>query len=290
VDFRIVTFATANPNKKFEKILACQTVTTLLHNSSVYIFFLGGRDLEMLTIAALLKERKAVSFDKQLAWGAKASDYATQIQTVLREGKTPVLIELQLDLPADELKRCKVIDHHGNSAGELKPTALHQVFALLGLPSTAWTRQLMLVAANDRGYIPEMLREGATPAEVAQIRLADRQAQGVTLADEANALQAIASKTWHQTDAGRGLWVVQCASDRVSPVADRLFPIGSGANEQADLLICSPKEYNFFGAGTRIELLHKAFGGWKGGALPTYGFWGAAREGLDFGLLMGVLG
>lgn len=66
------------------------------------VFFLGGRDLEMVTIRALLQAHAPTMFhDKGLAWGARASAYQGEIESALAEGKTPVLIELENDLGLD---------------------------------------------------------------------------------------------------------------------------------------------------------------------------------------------
>ncbi|MBK9316283.1 MAG: hypothetical protein IPM55_18875 [Acidobacteria bacterium] len=148
--------------------------------SSQLVFFLGGRDLEMVTIRDLLGETShGGCHDKALSWGARASAYRTEIAETIAAGKTPVLIELENDLGLQEDEFIN-IDHHGARAGREAPTSLHQVFALLDLPADKWTRWHQLVAANDRGYIPEMLAEGATPEEIRQVRAADRQAQGIT--------------------------------------------------------------------------------------------------------------
>ena len=68
------------------------------------------------------------------------------------------------------------IDHHNERDHE--PASIVQVAELLGV---ALTRREQLVAANDRGYIPALRAAGATDAEVADIRRADRAAQGVVL-------------------------------------------------------------------------------------------------------------
>ncbi|MGH9893393.1 MAG: hypothetical protein ACREA0_15670 [bacterium] len=125
------------------------------------VFFLGGTDLEMLTIRTLLEETIPGRFhDKHLVWGAKASAYGEEIGEALDAGKTPVLVELEDDVGLDR-EAVVITDHHGERAGSDKPTSLHQIFALLGLPAKRWTRWFDLVAANDRGYIAEMQRSGS---------------------------------------------------------------------------------------------------------------------------------
>ena len=148
-----------------------------------YRFFLGGRDLEMVEIRRLLDRHAAGRIeDKRLAWGAALSAYREELLAALARGETPVMIELADDLLADLFDRARVIvvDHHGPLAGHDRPTSIEQVFALLGLPAAAWTRRLALVAANDRAHVAGMRALGATPDEIAEIRAADRAAQGVS--------------------------------------------------------------------------------------------------------------
>ena len=60
-----------------------------------HVFFLGGADLEMATIRALVTETlgpRAV-VDKGLGWGGKVSDYAAEL-AALPSGVVPVLVEL----------------------------------------------------------------------------------------------------------------------------------------------------------------------------------------------------
>lgn len=234
------------------------------------VFFLGGRDLEMLTVRELLEEPGLRFHDKSLAWGAKASDYREEIDNALSAGLTPVLVELGVDipLPAD---RVTVIDHHGRRAGSDLPTSLHQVFDLLQLPGERWSRRFELVAANDRGYIPEMLERGATPQEIEEIRAADRRVQGVTEEEEAVATAAIAQRREY---AQGMLTVVVLSHNRASIVADLLLAELGGPGYE-NLLVISPEEVNFFGDGDSVRMLDKLFpGGWLGGALPERGFWG----------------
>jgi hypothetical protein len=238
------------------------------------VFFLGGYDLEMVTIrdliAAVAPERL---FDKQLTWGAQASAYRDEIEAAIARGDRPVLVELPDDLALGS-KSVIVADHHGPRAGAQRPTSLHQVFDLLCLPPERWTRWLDLVAANDRGHIPELRLMGATTDEIARIRAADRAAQGVTNEEELAAASAIENA---ERLAGGSLTVVRIPHAHASAVAD---PLALAPNPPANLLVISPGEVNFFGVGNLVEALDRRFpGGWYGGALPERGFWGAQRPG-----------
>ena len=239
-----------------------------------YRFFLGGRDLEMLEIRRLVTATLGddAVVDKRLPWhGALASAYRGEIDAALGSGALPVLVELRPDLPAELIERCRLVDHHGQLAGADQPTSLEQVFSLLGLPPSAWTRRLALVAANDRGWIPELRAMGASVAEIAAIRAEDRAAQGVTAAEEAAAEAALAERV-PRLDGS--LLLVRLPHDRTSPVFDRLA-LETAPAAPPDTLVVSPGELNFSGAGDRVLALARAYpDGWSGGALPARGFWG----------------
>lgn len=252
------------------------------------LFLLGGHDLEMLEIGRLVRATLGADavVDKGLPWhGAVASAYRNEIAAALGAGLQPVLVELRPDLTAGLLERCTVVDHHGDQAGADRPTSLEQVFALLGLPPSAWTRRLALVAANDRGWIPELRAMGATDDEIAAIRAEDRAAQGVTAAEEAAAGTALAAAERHPA----GLTLVRLPHGRTSPVFDRLA-IAAMPGDPPDALVVSPGELNFSGAGARVTALARAFpDGWSGGALPERGFWGHGEPSPDLDAVLGVI-
>jgi CRISPR-associated protein Cas1 len=234
------------------------------------VFFLGGYDLEMVTIRDLLAQEGRPYHDRGLAWGAQASDYRTEIEATLAHGQVPVLVELANDLHLD-LARVIFVDHHGEYAGEGRPTSLHQVWTLLALPSERWTRWFELVATNDWGYIPALVAMGASQEEIVAVRAADRAAQGITAAEEAAGAAATASS---KTMADGQLTIVQLPHTRTATVTDRLATELGGPGYE-NLLVCSPDQINFFGSGQLVQALDEAFpGGWSGGALPTRGFWG----------------
>lgn len=237
-------------------------------------FFLGGHDLEMVEIGRLVRGvlGDGAVVDEGLPWhGARASAYRGEIEAALGAGLRPVLVELVPDLPAAVIERCLLVDHHGERAGADRPTSLEQVFALLGLPEEAWTRRLALIAANDRGWIPELRAMGASDAEIGLIRAEDRAAQGVTAAEEVQAEAALAAA---ERRLGGSLLLLRLPHGRTSPALDRLA-MAALPGEPPDALVVSPGELNFSGAGARVLALARAFpGGWSGGALPQRGFWG----------------
>lgn len=238
-------------------------------------FFLGGADLEMRSIAELLALHAAGHYsDSGLRWGAKASDYAAGIERARAAGYVPVLVELPWDLPAppgDAL----LVDHHAERAGDDQPTSLEQVFALLRLPAAAWTRWHALVAANDRGHVAAMQGIGASTEEMRAVRAADRAAQGVSAQDESAAEVAVQQR---RVRADGRLTEVDLPHARTAPVADRLHAALGGPGYEA-LAVYSPGETNVYAHGDLIRALNRKFpGGWFGGALPAYGFWGIGSD------------
>lgn len=246
-------------------------------------FFLGGNDLEMVTIKKLLDKEGAAYSDAGLSWGASTSKYGDEIEKVAKEGKTPVIIELGIDskLPENTIN----VDHHNENAD--KPASILQVCELLGVEPT---REMQLVAANDSGYIPAMLAMGATKEEVNKIRYQDRASQGITPEQEKQAEEAIAGAR-----EVCGVTFVRMPHSKTATVTDRLF----NPDKPQNLAIFSADgEVNYFGpedicralqgnkTGERpapwdpnqTEVLYDHFGGWTGGAgLGKEGgtaFWG----------------
>jgi hypothetical protein len=241
------------------------------------IFFLGGRDLEMVEIAGLVSRMlgPAAVVDDGLAWGANLSHYADRIEAAVAGGARAAAVELTDDMPADWPGRLglTLIDHHGARAGE--PSSLAQVFALLGLPGSAWTRRMALVAANDVDHLRGLFAAGATEAEAAEIRAQDRAAQGVTAAEEAAGVAAVQAA---QLLFGRALRRIDLPHGKTAAAMDPLaFALWPALPEA---LVVAPNEIDYFGRGAGVYALDKAFpGGWRGGALPENGFWGHAGGG-----------
>lgn len=236
------------------------------------IFFLGGYDLEMVTIRDLLEKNIPGRFhDKGLFWNnAKASEYKEEIEECFANKSMPVLIELKDDIGLNPLD-IVFIHHHGERAGANKPTSLHQIFRILDLPQEKWSRWFDLVAANDRGYIPELIKTGATIEEIIEIRAADRKAQGIT---EEQELQGVLAISQVESFADARLKVVHLPHSHTAVVTDRFHPALGGIGYH-NLLVISPNEVNFYGEGHLVIALGKKFpDGWFGGALPEQGFWG----------------
>ena len=190
-------------------------------NENKIIFLLGGHDLEMVEIISMLKgegfvdgvklpENHLLYFDNNLVWGAKWSNY----DTVLRDQKYSSYIIYGIELTKDiELPpNCKIIDHHNELPAE--PTSIEQIATIL---EVTLDRKQLLVAANDHGYKPAMRAAGATEQEIQEIRMLDREAQGVTAEEEKIAAQSI-------TDARsiNEVTIIFTTLTKFSPIVDRL--------------------------------------------------------------------
>jgi hypothetical protein len=243
------------------------------NSETPYTFFLGGHDLEMVTIRELLASKGIPYFDRQLSWGAKVSDYRTDIEASISGNKIPVLVELTLDLQFAE--SVIVIDHHNQGAGEKVPTSLEQVFQLLQCPSMQWTRHFDLVAANDRSHIQGMLELNppATLHELRRIRALDRKSQGITAEEEASGIDALRQR---KMMADGKLTVVSLPHTRTAIATDFLHWSFEGPGYQ-DLWIDTPTSSYFFGRGDIIKKLSQEYPDcWFGGNLPRSGFWGTS--------------
>ena len=198
------------------------------------IFLLGGHDLEMLTIKEILEKENIKFFDKELQWGAKLSAYKSELEEF--SDHTIYGIELEEDItPAKNYKR---IDHHNDFSD--KEASIVQVLKLL---SKEPTREQELIAHNDVGHIKAMECFGATKEEIIDIRKRDRETQGVTAEEEAQAIEEI--KNIKEED---GFYVLKTTLDKFSPIVDNF--------EKRPFLLYSKKSLTYYG---EIEFLKKKY-------------------------------
>jgi hypothetical protein len=241
-------------------------------------FFLGGHDLEMVEIIRLIDEAGLDNriVDKRLAWGAMASAYRLEIEAALAAGERLVLVELCYDLPPAVDRAALIeVDHHGERAGKGRPSSLRQMFDLLKADGAdvAWTRRRQLVAANDVGHARGLRALGATAEEIRALRDADRAAQGVGPAVEAQSRRAIAAAR-----RSGDLLLVETEAPTASAIMDFLLPeYGGPSDGPVNTLVVLPKSLAFFGRGDVVAALSPTPGCWFGGDLPDHGFWGLPR-------------
>ncbi len=194
------------------------------------IFLLGGYDLEMLTIKNILLQEGFIEgksiFDKKLKWGAKLSSYKEELQHLPNHSIIyGVELEEDMTLPLNY----KRIDHHNNFSD--KDASLLQVLKLLGKEPT---REQELIIANDIGHIEAMKCMGASDEEVKQIRQRERTIQGVTQADEEQALKEIET-----AEEKNGIYIIKTTLNTFSPIVDNF--------EKRPLLVYSQDSLTYYG-------------------------------------------
>jgi len=230
-----------------------------------YLFLLGGHDLEMVEIEKILIQKKQDYLDKNLSWGAKWSDYSTDIKKPENKGKIFVGIELSgnQDKPSDGID----IDHHNFNSDEV--SSIEQVSKLLNVELSHWQQ---LVAANDRAYIPGLEQMCATKEEIKKIREADKQAQGVIVDDEAKALESV-KKHKEVID---GVAIIKALTNKFSPITDLMY------GEANQLIVYNDTSLSYYGPVPEPLISHykcqiKSAKAYYGGNKDN-GFFGLAKE------------
>ena len=230
-----------------------------------YIFFLGGYDAEMHEIKEIFTSYNLTFFDKNLSWGAKASEYKNEIEN-LRENEIPVLIELTIDISLPE--NSVIIDHHNEN--ETKPSSIEQIAELLGIELNRWQH---LIAANDKGYIPAMEDLCASKNEIRQIRELDRKTQGVTEQNELLAKESIEKNKEEKN----GITIIKSLTEKFSPIADRMY------DKTKNLLIYTDDTLTYYG-----ERKKQVFENFNHLIKESKAYYGGGESGF-FGLVKGRL-
>lgn len=225
----------------------------------------GGKDLEMITIVAKCHENGIEVIDNGLSWGESSAKNADAVAQAMADGKKVLFIEPIFNAEYPRPAGSVIIDHHGELFS--LQAAILQFCAYFGIEPK---REDLLIAANDSGFIPGLMAVGATPEEIAEIRLADRSAQGITPEQEAEAVRAIS-----EAETVNGVIIVRMSHSKTATVADRLF----SADKLQNLLVLSGDgEVNYFGNGALCAKLKDTFEGWNGGSglgdPNGIGYWG----------------
>lgn len=238
-----------------------------------------NNDLEAKTIIELLQRNGEELLITGQAWGASweklEEELKLKIEKAKEEGKSIYGIELQGDAEG-----AINVDHHiyGEDDRSNPKSSIEQVADILGVELSL---DEQFVSANDKGYIPEMEKLGAElginqedlKEIIANIRMRDRQMQGVTLEQEEQAQEAV-EKLGDLTEK-RDYISMDLPHSKTSTVTDRLY------GKYDNLLVTSADgETNFFGKTEIIKMLNEKFpGGWSGGQLDKgSGFWGGYAD------------
>ena len=238
-----------------------------------------NNDLEAKTIIELLQRNGEEYLVTGQAWGASLEQLEEEIKAKIEEakqrGQDVYGIELQGN-PEGVIN----VDHHiyGEDDRSNPKSSIEQVANILGVELSL---DEQFVSANDKGYIPAMEKLGSElgikredlQEIIANIRMRDRQMQGVTMEQEAQAQEAV--EELGDLSEKRDYISMNLPHSKTSTVTDRLY------GKYDNLLITSADgETNFFGKTEIIQMLNEKFqGGWSGGQLDQgNGFWGGYAD------------
>ncbi len=262
-------------------------MTKQIDKCKKYVFLIGGHDLEMDEIVKILKEHNCEYFDESLKWGARLSHYEKYFNDEGYKEKTFFGIELSKD--CEPPVNYQGIDHHNKN--KALPSSIKQVACLL---SIELTREQMLISANDSGYIPALIAEGATDAEILYVRSRDRKAQGVTAEDE-----AAAAKSLSFMDIDGDFVVVKSLTDKFSAVTDAIY-INEGEKKinrenikkYKRLIVYNDSGINYY--GDNISILEENLTGDKdadvySGGSTCQGYFGVSLKSLNGDKICGII-
>jgi hypothetical protein len=208
--------------------------------NSTRLWVVPANDLEAIVIRDLLLDRGENVLVTAQAWGATWAGLEPGIARAIESFRAtaPDAPVYGVELAGPNPFGAQNLDHHLYTGDDRRSplTSLEQAAGVLGIPLT---REQTLVAINDRAWIPGLLEAGATKEEILSIRARDRQAQGVTAADEAKALRDLDSARRENA-----VWVVPCPNGCTSAHADLLF--GRIGHIEA-MLLMGPEEWGYSG-------------------------------------------
>ena len=238
-----------------------------------------NNDLKAKTIIEMLQRKGEDFLVTGQAWGASwdklEEEIKARIETAKREQEKVYGVELQGDSNG-----AINIDHHtyGEDDRSNPESSIEQVAKILGVELTL---DEQFVSANDKGYIPAMEKLGTElglsiddlQEIIANIRMRDREMQGVTPEQEAQAQEAV--EELGEIAEKRDYIQLDLPHSKTSTITDRLY------GKYDNLLITSADgETNFYGTTEIIKMLNEKFpGGWSGGQLDQgSGFWGGYAD------------
>jgi hypothetical protein len=177
-----------------------------------YFFLLGGSDLEMQEIENILAENNIEYENLALTWSdASWEKYSDIANKKIKEGYTVVGVELF----NKEYKPPKALDIDHHNERRCEPAAIEQVAHLLDVELNAYQK---LVAANDKGHIPGLIRAGASYNQIKEIRKKEHDIQGITNKDLEKVRQAIRT-----SELINNVTVIRYNEEKFLPVSDLLY-------------------------------------------------------------------
>ena len=228
------------------------------------LWIVPDNDLEAETISSLLTGAGERCLITRQPWGASWGKLEPEICSQIKAFRHdhPYCPIYGVELAGNALLGALNIDHHSypNDNRYSSDSSLEQVAALLGIQLN---RHQLLVAANDKGWIPELRAVGATPSEIDAIRRADRRKQGVSEADELNAYQDVS-----RAQLLNGLLMID------TPVKPNSAHTDFAVDRATQILVRSPQQWHYSGPHhRRLHALSFSEPHWSGG-LDSYGFFG----------------
>lgn len=235
-------------------------------------FIVPANDGEAVEIRKILLAKKIDHIVTRQPWGATwaglESAVVTKIEGFLSANPSTVIYGVELGGPA----RWSAIniDHHiySDENRSNEKSSIEQVAVLLGVELT---RHQLLVAANDKGWIPALKAMGASENEIKIVRAQDRLSQGVTPDQEAQAVADIASAEVHGSK-----WLIRCPKGSTSAITDRIF------GQYSELLTIDSQNGKWIYFGPRHMQFYALteggteFARWAGGD-PQNGFSGVEK-------------
>lgn len=190
------------------------------------LFLLGGRDLEMITIKALLTKGSFTQItnpdqllaerhfaDFNLAWDtAHWEKYETLISEAHEHDYQIYGVELFETPNYKKPDYCVLIDHHNGLPP--RPSSMEQIAQKLDIDIS--TRHYQLVIHNDVGHIKGMRVMGALKKEVEEIRKLEWEALGLTEKD-----RETADKDWDAGQLKGGVKIVSTKMKSFIPICDK---------------------------------------------------------------------
>lgn len=238
-----------------------------------------NNDLEAKTIIEMLQREGEEFLVTGQAWGASWEKLEEELKTKIVEARKRGQEVYGVELQGNSNGAINV-DHHtyGEDDRSNPKSSIEQVAAILGVKLTL---DEQFVSANDKGYIPAMEKLGEelriSPEDLKEIipniRMRDREMQGVTIEQEAQAQEAV--EKLGDLKEKRDYISMDLPHSKTSTVTDRLY------GKYDNLLITSGDgETNFYGTTEIIKMLNRKFpGGWSGGQLEQgSGFWGGYAD------------
>lgn len=238
-----------------------------------------NNDLEAKSIIEMLERNGEEFLVTGQEWGASWDNLEKEIKEAIESAKEQGKQVYGVELQGDSNGAINV-DHHiyGEDDRTNPKSSIEQVSEILGVELTL---DEQFISANDKGYIPAMENLGVElgiNAEdlqeiIANIRMRDREMQGVTLEQEEQA-QEVVEKLGRITEK-REYIQLDLPHSKTSTITDRLY------GKYDNLLITSGDgETNFYGTTEIIQMLDERFpGGWSGGQLDQgSGFWGGYAD------------